>query len=98
MVDILLGDQWQAVIPILPVLAIAGIIQGTSLICNTLLLAKKKYFWMNIHLFLTIVTMIPLIALGSINYGLLGASWGLVISRALSFPTLMVGTIRELKQ
>lgn len=96
-VTIILGDKWQAVIPILPWLAIAGALQALTTICYTALISTNSYTFMNFHRALSIVVFVPLFIWGSVEYGLLGAAVTWAVSRFVTFPVALIGVVRRLR-
>lgn len=85
-VEIILGDGWTSVVSILPILAIAGFIQATVNICTNVFTAMKKYHAVTAIQTITFLTMIITIVPLSLSYGLIGASWSIVLSRIASIP------------
>lgn len=97
LVEIVLGDKWLAVVPILPWLGMAGFIHAIALLCYTYLLARGKYVAMNLHLALSLMCMVTLILAFTPTGGVLGAVIGLVIARLLSFPVVALGVWNLIK-
>lgn len=95
-VQIILGDKWLAVIPILPWLSIAGALQAVTTICYTAFLATKSYKMMNFHRVLSLAIFIPLFYWGSTQHGLQGAAIAWAVSRLLMFPVALLGVTRRL--
>jgi O-antigen/teichoic acid export membrane protein len=85
---ILLGEQWTEAIAILPLLTLAGIIQALNTVVYNLFIVKKWYATMNTHLFLTVLCMVLGVWWGGTHYGLLGAVYGVLISRIITTPLL----------
>ena len=96
-VKILLGPKWQASVPLLPILALAGLLQGISMIFYTLFLARARFKPINYHLLTTVVLLIIFVWWGSAWFGLVGASWGIVASRVLTLPILVYFIKKEFK-
>lgn len=96
-VQILLGDKWLSVIPILPWLSVAGALQALTTICYTALISTQSYKTMNFHRVISLAIFVPLFIWGSVNYGLLGASVTWALSRLISFPLVLFGVMRSLK-
>lgn len=91
LIRILLGEQWLEAASILPVLVLAGLIHALVNLGYALIVAKKQYFYLNGHLFISLALLIVGIVVGNHYYGLLGAVWGIVISRILSAPIVLWG-------
>jgi O-antigen/teichoic acid export membrane protein len=85
-ITILLGEKWLETIPLVRPLIIAGIIQGISMICYTLMLTTKHYKIMNLHLFISAILMALFISVLGSSQGLLGAVNGILYSRIIAFP------------
>jgi O-antigen/teichoic acid export membrane protein len=96
MVQLVLGNQWLEIIPLIPWLVAAGILHSIALVCYTVLLAKATYKSMNIHQFASLVLMIMLMYVFAQQYGLFGAVVGLTISRLLTIPLIAYGTYKAL--
>ncbi|MBU0978312.1 MAG: oligosaccharide flippase family protein [Patescibacteria group bacterium] len=94
LVNLLLGDQWLTIIPVLPWLALAGWVQSLAGVAYSGLIAVKQYKIANLHLFFTIFTMIPAVWWLSLNFGLLGAGWGILLSRLLPLPIIIYGLVK----
>jgi lipopolysaccharide exporter len=96
-VDILLGEKWAAVAPVLPWLSIAGALQALTTICYTTLMSTKSYQTMNVHRVLSIIVFVPLFIWGSTTFGLVGAAIAWAAARLISFPVVLIGVIRRLQ-
>ncbi len=96
-VNILLGSKWQPSISLLPILALAGFIQGLSMIFYTLFLARARFKPINYHLIATVFLLVIFVWWGGLNFGLKGASWGIVASRFLTLPILIYFTKKKFK-
>ena len=96
-IRILLGDQWLASVPLMPILTLAGWLQGFSILIYTFFLAKAKFRPINLHLVATVSLLILFVWYGSVANGLVGASWGVVASRALTLPILGYFLYQEVK-
>jgi O-antigen/teichoic acid export membrane protein len=91
LIRVLLGEQWLEAATILPVLVFAGLIHALVNLGYALIVAKKQYLYLNGHLFLSLALLIIGIILGNHYYGLLGAVWGIALSRILSAPIVFLG-------
>lgn len=97
-VSIILGSNWLEVAAYLPLLAIAGLLQAFSMQCTSLLMATKRFKYVNIQLALTLVVLVPLIYLWSTQNGITGAANALIVSRIVSLPILMYGLATAFKE
>ncbi len=91
LIRVLLGEQWLEAASILPVLVFAGLIHALVNVGYALIVAKKQYRYLNSHLLISLLLLVGGIMLGSHYYGLLGAVWGIAISRILSAPIVFLG-------
>lgn len=96
-VDIILGEKWQSVTPLLPWLALAGALQALTTICYTLLMTTQSYKIMNFHRGLSIFIFAPLFIWSSIQFGLVGAAIAWALARLISFPVILIGVVRRLR-
>lgn len=97
-VKVLLGDEWLAVIPLVPLLAIAGYLQGIENIISTIFIAKKSYKFLLLTLLLTLGVMVITLAPLSLQYGLWGAGLSILLSRVISLPLYFFGTWRSVSK
>ena len=97
-INLVLGEKWLEIIPNLYLFVIAGIIQSINIIFYTVFYAKKRYKALNFHLGLTVIILIVLIRVLSVNTGIMGAAQALVISRAVALPILIIETIKIFKK
>lgn len=81
-----LGPEWIGTIPLIKPLLLAGVIQSLISICQTLLMAKKRFGYLNLQLLFELVSMIILIFWGGSQNGLTGAVYGLLWARFISLP------------
>ncbi|AKM81519.1 MAG: Polysaccharide biosynthesis protein [Candidatus Pacebacteria bacterium GW2011_GWF2_38_9] len=97
LVDLILGEKWLEAINILPLLALAGLIHTVANMTYALIIAKKQYFYMNLHMIASLVLMIlGIIYLGNIH-GLVGAVLGIVLARAVALPIALLGVKKSLE-
>lgn len=89
-VKVVLGDQWTEASRVLPVLILAGLVHSVVNIVYAFLLAQQKYFSMNLHLAISLVSMIVAIFLLTPAHGLFGACLGILIARVISFPISLI--------
>lgn len=97
-VELILGEQWLAVIPLVRPLVIAGILQSISNMGHALLLAKKQYQIMNAHLISSFVLMAGLIIWWGNQTHLAGAVNGILVSRIVTLPLIGLGILRATKR
>lgn len=97
LVRLALGDQWLDIIPILPLLVWAGIIQSAVIIHYTVLYALKKVPAINMHLIVSFVMLVPAIIIGSQTLGLYGATLAVLLTRLVCLPLLIYQTHRYLQ-
>lgn len=98
LIVIILGDQWWNSINLIRPLTLAGLLQAFANLSYSLFYTKKNYRAVNLHLLLTIVTMVGAILLLTPQYGIVGASWGILISRLASLIVLLFFLIKTLKK
>lgn len=97
-VRIFFEGEWSEIGRILPLLAIAGIVQSFVTLSSTLFTAKKKYHWLNGSLFINCVFMIPLLFIWGSRFGMLGGVYAVLISRLMTLPFTCVGIWRTLRE
>lgn len=96
-VNLILGDQWLAAVPLIKWLTLAGVTHSLALIGYTLFLAKGKYTPMNSHQVVNLVLTIGLIVFFGQQSGLEGAVFGLAMGRLLALPIVIYGAYQQLK-
>lgn len=96
-VNLILGAKWHSAIQILPILTLAGLLQGFAMLFYSLFLAKAKFKPINFHLVSNVLLLVIFIWWGSSQAGLVGASWGVVASRVVSLPILVCYAYQVLK-
>jgi O-antigen/teichoic acid export membrane protein len=96
-VNLILGSQWLDAVPLLRPLVLAGIVQSISNLSYALFLAKKQYQLMNWHLFSSFILMSVLIIWWGGQAHLLGAVLGILVSRIITLPLVIVGILRATK-
>ncbi len=92
---ILGGGKWNGVEVVLPLLAVAGLIQSFILLSQNLFMAGKKYFWLNSTLAVNVITLIFFICLMAPNGGLMGAVNAVIISRLITFGFTSFGLWKQ---
>lgn len=88
-IELLLGEQWVEISGFLHWLVLAGIIQSFSALCYSLMLSKKAYSMVNLHLASSVICMAVLVTIMSRTSGLEGASFAIFISRLINVPILI---------
>jgi len=88
-VNLLLGEQWLEISGFLHWLVLAGIIQSFSALCYSLMMAKKAYSMVNLHLASSVFLMAILVFFMSKSGGLSGAAFAIFISRLVNVPILI---------
>lgn len=84
-------SKWAGVEQILPLLLLAGLIQSMIILGSGLFIACKKYAWLNGTLIVNAALLIPLVVGFSMNYGLIGGVYGVLLSRFLALPITCFG-------
>lgn len=92
------GDQWGGVVPILPPLAIASVVQSFVALSTSVFTATKNYNWLNLTMLVNLVTLVVLVVVLGQQAGLMGAVMGVLISRLLVIPVATVGLWRSLSE
>lgn len=92
----LLGSKWLPAMATLRPLIWAGLINSLAIICYTLWYARQKYQLLNLHLGLNILLMAIFISILTPRFGLIGASWGVLLSRLILVPFLLWGVYQTL--
>jgi lipopolysaccharide exporter len=90
------GDQWGEVVPILPYLAIAGVVQSFVSLSTAVFTATKNYKWLNLTMFVNFVALVAFVVILGQSGGLHGAVLGVLISRLLVIPIVLIGLWQSL--
>lgn len=90
------GNQWGAVIPILPPLALASVFQSFVALSTAVFTATKNYRWLNLTMLINFVALVGLVIILGQQYGLMGAVMGVLISRLLVIPVTLLGLRQSL--
>lgn len=97
LVNLLLGDQWLEAIDILRILTFAGLIHTMANLCYALIIAQKRYFYLNLHM----ISSLSLIVFGIIifgkSHGLSGAVYAIFLARLVSLPIALLGAKKSLE-
>lgn len=96
-VSLVLGSQWLAIVPALPWLTAAGLVQAVHVLGYSVLITKRAYRVLNIHQLGTVlVTSLALVLLAP-SYGVLGAGIAVFLGRAVLLPLLLLGVKQRLR-
>lgn len=95
-IHLLFGAQWSGATELVPWLAVAGFLQGVIMVFYTLFYAQNNLRLANLHSLVTFVTMVAAIWYLTLQFGLIGAGIGVVISRLVGLPILFWGARRVL--
>lgn len=96
-VHIQFGEGWEQIIPILPILALSGYIQGLFNIGSTVFTVRKKYYYLTTTLGLLFTGMIVGLLILIPQYGLMGGAISILISRLVTLPFFLWFIIQSLK-
>ena len=95
---LVLGENWLSIVPYVPFLTLAGLLQAVSMQVITLFMATRKFKYSNLYLAVTVGTLVPLITILSQSQGIMGAALALIISRTVGLPILIWGVLVTLKK
>lgn len=91
LVTLFLSSKWDAVVPILRPLLIAGLIQGAITLASNVMIARQQYVWTNLAQFVNVVVLVPLLFILGGQAGLTGAVYAVLISRMCTLPFVGLG-------
>lgn len=94
-ISIILGEQWLSAVPLIRMLTLAGLLQGLAMVVYTLLIAKHKVHLMNWHMGLNFIVLVGLLVFFGTRFGLEGAVLGVLLSRVVALPVLLVALLRN---
>lgn len=97
-VKIILGNQWLEIIPFIRILVLAALILSFTSVAYTIFISLKEYIFVQVHLILSMVTMVVLILLLGHYFGLIGTIWAIIFSRLISLPVAIFGLINLFKK
>lgn len=80
------GQKWSGIAVILPLLALAGYVQGFLNIASTVFTAQKKFHYLTISLGIMLVTLVTGLFILIPSYGLLGAAYSVLIAKVVTVP------------
>jgi len=96
MVKILLGPNWISAIPVIKVLAIAGLFRGLSYVFNPLFVALGHQKYITIIIFASMATLlisvVPLVQ----RFGMLGAAYSATLASIITLPVTVFLARKEL--
>lgn len=96
LVVLLLGENWLAVAPLIPWLVLAGIVHSIANLSYAVLIAKRNYSYLNMHMIVTLLLMSGGIWYLGQDFGLMGAVSAVLLARALALPIIWLGIKRSL--
>ena len=104
LIQVFLGDQWQAAVPVFEVLALYGIVQALGSSSHLMYLAINRPNLTARLVGLNFILLLPLLVTGATVAGAVGAAWAvtitslivLVVDFAVVFKVLEVGAHRIL--
>jgi len=97
LVKFLLGDQWLEAIDVLQILTLAGLVHTMANLCYALIIAKKRYFYLNAHMIISLCLIVfGIVVLGK-SYGLIGAVYAIFLARLIALPIAFLGVKKSLE-
>lgn len=97
LVSLLFGKQWLPIAPILPLLALAGILQSCNNLGYNLWLTSKKYAILNLHLALSVASLVFGLFYFISSNDFYGTGQAILFSRLIPLPLLVFGVYRSLR-
>lgn len=97
LISLLLGDQWLEAIDILRVLTFAGLVHTMANLSYALIVAKKKYLYLNLHMIVSLALIIAGITIFGKSHGLIGAVYAIFIARLVALPIAFFGAKKSLE-
>lgn len=94
--ELFLGAQWLEVTQILAALTLAGLVQTMANLCYALIIARKKYLYLNTHMFVSLFLTVSGMLIFAPSYGLMGAVNALFLARFLALPIIFFGAKKSL--
>jgi PST family polysaccharide transporter len=86
LVNVFLGPKWLSVVPLIPVLAIHGLLMAIVGCGNYALLAAGKPREVTVLLCARACIAVPLLTLSALQWGVEGAAWALLLTSVLLLP------------
>mgnify|MGYP002348148393 FL=1 len=96
LVELFLGAQWLEVTQILAALTLAGLVQTMANLCYALIIARKKYLYLNTHMFVSLFLTVSGMLIFAPSHGLVGAVNALFLARFLALPIVFFGAKKSL--
>lgn len=97
LVSLFFGEKWLPIAPVLPLLVFAGIIQSCNNLGYNLWMASKKYVLLNLHLALSVASLIVGILYFVSTNDFYGTGQAILLSRIIPLPLLVYGVYRTLQ-
>ncbi len=97
LIKFLLGEKWLDAIEILRILTFAGLIHTIANMTYSLIIAKKKYLYLNLHMTVSLSLMIAGIIFLGKGHGLIGAVTGILLARIIALPIALFGAKKSLE-
>lgn len=95
-VEIILGDQWMAVVPVVQVLALFGVIRAVSSVSFALFLALDKQEYVSLVTLVGIISLFIAIVPLVLQYGIVGAAIAAFIASLVPLPVIVFLTRKVL--
>jgi O-antigen/teichoic acid export membrane protein len=86
LVNALLGPKWLSVVPLIPVLAIHGLLTAVMSCGNYAFLALGKPRHVTLLMSAHICMAVPMLTFGTVQWGVQGAAWALLLASVLLVP------------
>lgn len=88
----ILGPQWIEAIPFIRILILGGILNSIGSMLYSYFMAVEAISLVNAHLGVSVIALVICATLLGLQFGLLGAVWGVVLARIITIPVLAWGT------
>lgn len=96
-ITLLLGENWLEATEILRVLVVAGLVHTVANLTYSLIIAKKQYFYLNLHMAVSLFLIVSFILIFGRQFGLIGAVAGILAGRSLALPIALWGAKKSLR-
>ena len=96
LVHVLLGSKWVAAVPVIQVLAFAGLLNAFQTNANYVFMASGRMRISNWIGLLQFALLVPALIAGIHWSGLVGASWGVLGATAVILPVVYFAILKEL--
>lgn len=97
MVPVLMGREWLEAIPLVPVLALHGLLNGLGSNTASIFYAQGRPRVVTVVAILQLAVLLPCLLLGVSRAGALGAAWAYVASSLAVVPLSYAILVRELR-